>query len=116
MSEKSVHTCKCARCRMPEADGTRDLHVQLNQFLSSLDDNMRLQFLGLESMTAGYGGDQELEVITGVKATAIAKARWGIQQKRLAGSQPSLESAGFDYGKKTRTTIAYQTKMKGNDR
>jgi hypothetical protein len=79
MTRQPIHQCGCAKCKEPGQIITKELHAQLNLFLSSLDENQRQHFLGMESMNPSYGGDQELEKITGTKATIIAKARWAIQ-------------------------------------
>jgi hypothetical protein len=111
-----VHECGCGTCRRGGFNSTRELHAQLNAFLSTLDEDKRLEFLGLESMTASYGGDQALELITGVKATVIAKARWGMQQSRMA-DQVLGRTTSFYYEKKPLTTVTrYQTKAKQNGR
>jgi len=102
-----IHQCGCLRCREGGANSTRELHAELNAFLSTLEEPMRLQFLGLESMNASYGGDQQLELITGVKATMIAKVRWGMHQRRLAGRIPCEEKLAYDAWNRV---TGYQTK------
>jgi hypothetical protein len=105
-----VHKCGCGRCREGGANSTRELHAELNAFLSSLDEEKRVQFLGLESMNATYGGDQQLELITGVKATVIAKMRWGMHQKRLAN--PYVGQTSYYDKQPLMTTTRYQVKAK----
>ena len=83
--KNEAHRCECARCSREGEEATRELHAHLNLFLSTLDWEKRLMFLGLESMNSGYGGDVELERITGVKAGTIAKTRWTLQEARLNG-------------------------------
>jgi hypothetical protein len=105
MSNNGVHQCGCSQCKESGSDATRELHAELNAFLGALDEEKRLQFLGLESMTACYGGDQQLELITGVRAVEIAKRRWGIQQTRLGRPAYILESIYAE--KKPRETFTY---------
>jgi hypothetical protein len=90
--KSGVHECGCGRCREGGPNSTRELHAELNAFLSTLDEEKRTQFLGLESMNASYGGGQQLELIAGVKAVEIARTRWGIQQVRLRRPAYILES------------------------
>ena len=90
MANRFIHQCECAKCNDPEPNPTKDLHFELNCFLSTLDEKQRLLFLGMESMNPGYGGDQQLELITGVKATMIAKMRWGYQQTQISHGYPYL--------------------------
>ena len=87
MLRQIIHQCGCPKCTQGNDSVTAELHAQLNLFLSTLDENKRLQFLGMESMNPGYGGDQQLEVITGVKATVIAKMRWSIEYSRINQQQ-----------------------------
>jgi len=78
------HECQCAACREPGASITREKHAQLNTFLSGLDGERQMQFLGLESINPAHGSDEELAQITGISAAAIAKSRWQIQYRWLA--------------------------------
>lgn len=85
MTGKSCRQCQCGICRKPDLHPTKELHAQLNEFLDSLNEPMRLAFLGRESMNAAYGGDQELELITGVPARVIAKLRFQIEMAEVNG-------------------------------
>ena len=46
MSNNGVHQCSCNECKKSGPNGTRELHAELNAFLSTLDEEKRLQFLG----------------------------------------------------------------------
>jgi len=113
MKNGVVHQCACGWCRQGDDGGTKELHAELNAFLSTLDEPTRLQFLGLESMNASYGGDQRLALITGVSATAIARMRWGIQQARL-GKPGYMQTLSWDNA--PRTTLNYSIKEQFRDR
>jgi hypothetical protein len=99
MTANPLHQCKCAKCNEPGSNPTKELHAQMNVFLSTLPDHVRGAFLGKESMNPAYGGDQQLELITGVSATTIAKLRW---QQQIADLHKPYPSNGKIYTK-TRT-------------
>jgi hypothetical protein len=47
----------------------------MNFFLSTLDEQQRRLYVGLESQKLGHGGDRRLAVITGMSVDTIAKGR-----------------------------------------
>ena len=80
MQKRTVHQCQCAECQRSEASLTRTLHQQTNFFLSTLDEHQRRLYAGLESKKLGYGGDQQLALITGMDVETIAKGRHELEQ------------------------------------
>lgn len=75
----AVHECQCAECQQPGSSHTKELHTQLNLFLSTLTGEQKTWFLARESANPNCGGDLALELITGVRAVVIAKSRWALQ-------------------------------------
>jgi hypothetical protein len=59
----------------------------MNEFLSTLSDPMRKEYLGRESMNSAHGSDEGLAMITGVPAPTIAKLRR--QQQMSDGQEPA---------------------------
>ena len=80
MQKRAVHQCQCTECQRSEASLTRTLHQQTNFFLSTLDEHQRRLYVGLESKKLGYGGDQQLALITGMNVETIAKGRRELEQ------------------------------------
>ena len=80
MQKRTVHQCQCAECQQSEASLNRTLHQQMNFFLSTLDEHQRRLYVGLESKKLGYGGDQQLALITGMNVETIAKGRHELEQ------------------------------------
>ena len=80
MQQRPVHQCECAECQKPGSSSTKDLHQQMNFFLSTLDEHQRRLYVGLESKKLGHGGDQQLSAITGISVDTIAKGRCELEQ------------------------------------
>jgi len=80
VQKRAVHQCQCTECQRSEASLTRTLHQQTNFFLSTLDEHQRRLYVGLESKKLGYGGDQQLALITGMNVETIAKGRRELEQ------------------------------------
>ena len=75
MQTKPVHQCQCPECRRPDSNPVKALHIQMNFFLSTLDEHQRRLYVGLESEKLGHGGDRRLATITGVSVDTLAKGR-----------------------------------------
>ncbi len=101
-----AHQCRCAKCQQPDSNQTKELHAQLNLFLTSLPKEQRCWFLGKESMNPNYGGDQALEVITGVSAVVIAKTRWALQLAEC--NRWSVSHFPRQTGVGIKTTVIYE--------
>ena len=75
MQKRPVHQCECPECQQAEPNPTKELHVQMNFLLSTLDERQRRLYVGLESKRLGRGGDRHLATITGLDVGTIAKGR-----------------------------------------
>ena len=75
MQKGTVHQCECPECQRAGPNPTKELHRQMNFFLSTLDEHQRRLYVGLESQNLGHGGDQRLAMITGMSVDTIAKGR-----------------------------------------
>jgi hypothetical protein len=80
VQQRPVHQCECAECQKPGPNPTKDVHQHMNFFLSTLDEHQRRLYAGLESKKLGYGGDQQVSVITGMNVETIAKGRHELEQ------------------------------------
>jgi hypothetical protein len=66
----------------------------MNLFLSTLTDQQRRLYLGLESKRLGALADQQLALITGATTALIGSGQREIHQAQLAGKVPmSIEEA-----------------------
>ena len=75
MQKGAVHQCECSECQRAGSSPTKELHRQMNFFLSTLDEHQRRLYVDLESQKLGHGGDQRLAMITGLSVDTIAKGR-----------------------------------------
>ncbi len=70
-----VHECQCQACLQSLDQPTRELHHQMNVFLSRLDEQQRRWYVALESKRIGHGGDTLLSQITGLDVETIRRGR-----------------------------------------
>ncbi len=96
-----VRQCQCADCRGPAEHPNKQLHHQMNLFVSRLDEQQRRWYVALESKKVGHGGDTLLSQITGMDVETIRRGRRELdgelaerptEHTRLAGGgQPPIE-------------------------
>jgi hypothetical protein len=70
-----VHACQCGDCLQSADHPDRQLHYQMNVFLSRLNEQQRRWFVALESKKIGHGGDTQLAHITGMDVETIRRGR-----------------------------------------
>lgn len=75
MTPKAVHQCQCEICCQPGEHPDKQLHNQMNLFLSRLDEQQQRWYVALESKKVGYGGDKSLSKITGMNVETIRHGR-----------------------------------------
>ena len=75
MQNRPVHQCQCPECQRPDSNPVKELHTQMNFFLSTLDEHQRRLYVGLESQKLGHGGDCRLATITGLSVDTVSKGR-----------------------------------------
>jgi hypothetical protein len=75
MPESKVHTCQCSHCQQEADHPDKELHRQMNLFLSRLDEQQRRWHVALESKRIGHGGDRLLSQITGMDEKTIRRGR-----------------------------------------
>jgi hypothetical protein len=75
MPLSKVHSCQCPSCRQEADHPNKELHRQMNLFLSRLDEQQRRWYVALESKRIGHGGDRLLSQITGIDEKTIRRGR-----------------------------------------
>ena len=79
MSEVKIHECECADCRQGGDQSLdqplKELHRQMNLFISRLDEQQRRWYVALESLKIGHGGDRLLFQISGMNVETIRRGR-----------------------------------------
>ena len=75
MSEAKIHECECDACRQGGDHPLKELHRQMNVFISRLDEQQRRWYVALESEKIGHGGDRLVSQITGMNVETIRRGR-----------------------------------------
>lgn len=96
-----IRQCQCERCLQLEEHPERQLHHQMNVFLSRLDEPQRRWYVALESKRVGHGGDVLLSNITGMDVETIRRGRRELEvdlanspaerRRVVGGGQPAVE-------------------------
>jgi hypothetical protein len=80
MKKDSIYQCQCIECQNPAENPLKELHVQMNFFLSTLDERQRRLYVGLEAKKLGRGGDHRMAIITGLSVNTISRGRRELEQ------------------------------------
>lgn len=75
MPKTEVYVCQCPHCQQEAFHPDKELHWQMNLFLSRLDEQQRRWYVAMESNRIGVGGDQLMSQITGMDAKTIRRGR-----------------------------------------
>lgn len=75
MPHKGIHECRCPDCQAPHWHINKELHRQMNLFISRLDEQQRRWYAAVESRKVGHGGDRLLSLITGLHVDTIRRGR-----------------------------------------
>jgi hypothetical protein len=75
MPSKPVHQCECPDCQRPGEHPNKELHHQMNLFLSRLDEQQKRWYVALEAKKFGHGGATLLSQITGMHVETIRRGR-----------------------------------------
>jgi hypothetical protein len=70
-----MHQCECPNCQQPGDHPDKELHYQMNLFLSRLDEQQRRWYVALETKKLGHGGIELLSQITGMSVDTIRRGR-----------------------------------------
>ena len=101
MSAVKIHACQCPHCQQEEFHQDKQLHHQMNLFLSRLDEQQRRWYAAMESDRIGTGGDLLLSQITGMDVKTIRRGRHELETDLVdrpcerirlpGGGQPPVE-------------------------
>jgi hypothetical protein len=75
MGKRAIRQCECANCQQPEDHVVKELHQQMNLFLSRLDEQQRRWYVGLEAKKLGHGGATLMSQVTGMNVETIRRGR-----------------------------------------
>jgi hypothetical protein len=53
----------------------KDLHAQINLYLSRLDEQQRRWYVALEAKKIGHGGTKQMALVTGMHVNTIRRGR-----------------------------------------
>jgi hypothetical protein len=84
MPVSKAHICQCPHCQQETDHPDKELHRQMNLFLSRLDEQQRRWYVALESKKMGRKGDRLLSQITGMDEKTIRRGRRELEAS-LAG-------------------------------
>ena len=75
MTKRAIHQCVCPHCQQPGDHQDRELHHQMNLFLSRLDEQQQRWYVALEAKKLGHGGATLMSQITGMSVDTIRRGR-----------------------------------------
>lgn len=75
MPSENMHQCQCPDCQQPGEHPNKELHHQMNLFLTRLDEQQRRWYVALEAKKLGRGGVTRMAQITGMHVDTIRRGR-----------------------------------------
>lgn len=75
MTVPEVHECQCPKCAGSADHPEKELHRQMNLFLSRLDEQQRRWYVAMEANRLGHGGIALLSKITGMDEKTIQRGQ-----------------------------------------
>ena len=81
VSKQEIHQCQCPECQQAGDSEVKELHAQMNQFLSRLDEQQRRWYAALEAKKLGHGGTKRMSQITGMHANTIRRGRRELEEQ-----------------------------------
>ena len=75
LPEKKVYQCQCPACQRPGDSPEKELHSQMNLFLSRLNEQQRRWYVALEAKKLGYSGAKHISQVTGIHTDTIRRGR-----------------------------------------
>lgn len=80
MAERAMRQCKCPNCQQPEEHPDKELHQQMNLFVSRLDEQQRRWYVALQAKQLGRGGATLMSQITGMSVDTIRRGGDELEQ------------------------------------
>lgn len=81
VSKREVYQCQCPKCQSSGNSEVKELHAQMNQFLSRLDEQQRRWYAALEAKKLGHGGTKQISQITGMHVNTIRRGRHELEEQ-----------------------------------
>ena len=75
MAKRAIRQCECPNCQQPVDNADKELHQQMNLFLSRLDEQQRRWYVALEAKKLGHGGATLMSQVTGMNVETIRRGR-----------------------------------------
>lgn len=75
MPSETRRQCQCPDCQQAGEHPNKELHHQMNLFLSRLDEQQRRWYVALEAKKLGRGGATRMAQITGMHVDTIRRGR-----------------------------------------
>lgn len=77
---KLIHRCGCSSCRRHPYGAAAKQHHAINRVLATLNEKNRRRFVGLLALQSGWGGIQDLALITGLSRNTVRRGREEIRR------------------------------------
>lgn len=75
MSLPEMYQCQCTKCTETADHPEKEMHRQMNLFLSRLDEQQRRWYVAMEANRMGHGGIALLSKITGMDEKTIQRGQ-----------------------------------------
>jgi hypothetical protein len=75
MPSETIHQCQCPDCQQPGEHPNKEVHHQMNLFLTRLDEQQRRWYVALEAKKLGRGGATRMAQITGMHVDTIRRGQ-----------------------------------------
>lgn len=75
MPDSDIHQCQCQICQEPDEHPQKQLHTQMNLFMSRLNEQQRRWYVALEAKKMGHGGIRQMSQVTGMHEDTIRRGR-----------------------------------------
>lgn len=82
---KMPYVCQCWRCVTYPNGPIAQLHTNINQMVSGLNEKERRQVVGLLALQLGHGGIEAMVEVTGVSRNTIARGLREIKKGNCGG-------------------------------
>jgi hypothetical protein len=89
-----VHQCQCPICQASEEHPVKELHSQINLYLSRLDEQQRRWYAALEAKKIGHGGTKQMSLVTGIHVNTIRRGRRELDEGLASRTVGRIRSPG----------------------
>lgn len=94
VSENSVHQCQCPICQATAEHAVKELHAQMNLYVSRLDEQQRRWYAALEAKKIGHGGTKQMALVTGLHVNTIRRGRRELEEGFASRTIGRIRSPG----------------------